>query len=54
MNMLFQSENLHARDNLEDLGVNERMILEWMLEKYGGEVWTGLFWLRLGTNGGIL
>jgi hypothetical protein len=29
----------------------------WMLEeiwKYGGKVWTGFIWLRIGSNGGLL
>jgi hypothetical protein len=26
----------------------------WILEKQGGKVWAGFFWLRIGTNGGFL
>jgi hypothetical protein len=29
-------ENPNRRDYLEDLGVNGSIILEWILEKYGG------------------
>jgi hypothetical protein len=42
------------RDHMEDLGVDERMILQCMLNKSFGKVWTGLIWLRLGTSGGLL
>jgi hypothetical protein len=37
----------------EDLGVDER-IPERLLGKYGGKVWTGCIWLRIGTSGGLL
>jgi hypothetical protein len=41
-------------DHMEDIGVDERIILQWMLERWGGEVWTGCIWLTVGTNGGLL
>jgi hypothetical protein len=31
--MKFQLENLKERDHLEDLGIDEKLILEWMLGK---------------------
>jgi hypothetical protein len=31
-----------------------RIILEWMLRKQGGKVWTGCIWLRTGTSEGLL
>jgi len=31
-----------------------KIILEWILGKQGGTVWTGCIWLRMGTCGGIL
>jgi hypothetical protein len=31
-------ENLKGRDYLEDIGVDVRIILEWILGKYGGEM----------------
>jgi len=34
-------ENLKGRDQSEDLGVDGKTILEWILEKYGGKGWTG-------------
>jgi hypothetical protein len=31
-----------------------RIILEWILVKFGRKVWTGCIWLRIGTSGGLL
>jgi hypothetical protein len=31
-----------------------RLVLDWILEKYGGNIWTGCIWLRIGTSGGLL
>jgi hypothetical protein len=36
-----------------DLEVNGR-IFEWILKKQDGVVWTGSFWLRIGTSGWFL
>jgi hypothetical protein len=30
----------------ENLGLDGRIISEWILEKQGGKFWTGLIWLR--------
>jgi hypothetical protein len=48
------SENLKRRDHLEDLGLDGRIILEWMIAKWFGKEWTGLSWLRLGITGQLL
>jgi hypothetical protein len=45
---------IKGRDFSEDLEVDERIILEWILGKQGGKVWTGFIWLRIGTSGGLL
>jgi hypothetical protein len=47
-------ENPKGRDHSEDLGVDGRIILEWILGKGGGKEWTGFMWLRIGTSIGIL
>jgi hypothetical protein len=46
--------DLMERDHLEELGVDGKVILEWMFKKWDGESWTGLLWLRIWTGGGHL
>jgi len=41
-------------DQLGDLGINMRIILEWILLKQGRKVWTGCLWLRLGSSARLL
>jgi hypothetical protein len=48
------SKNLKKRDHWEDLGVDGRITLRWILGKAGGKVWTGCIWLRIETSGGLL
>jgi hypothetical protein len=50
----FWWENLKGMDHLEYLGVDRRIILQWILEKSGGKVWTGLIWPRVETISGLL
>jgi hypothetical protein len=42
------------KNYLDDLGVDGRIIREWILGKSRGRVWTGFIWLRIGTSGGLL
>jgi len=44
----------NVRDHSEDRGIDGKIILEWILEKLGGKLWTGFNWLRLGTSRGPL
>jgi len=49
-----QSGNLKGIDLLEDLDVDGTILLEWILEKEGGRLWSGYIWLRIGTRDGFL
>jgi len=42
------------RTHLEDVGVDGGIILECVLLKWGGKVWSRLNWLRTETSGGLL
>jgi hypothetical protein len=46
--------NLLERDLRGDPGVDGRIILEWIFNKWDVVVRTGLGWLRIGTRGGRL
>jgi hypothetical protein len=39
---------------LEELGVDGRIILGWILEKWDAKVWIGFICLRVQTKGGAL
>jgi hypothetical protein len=36
------------------LSANESTAIKWIFEKYDEKGWTGLKWLRVGSNDGIL
>jgi hypothetical protein len=44
-------ENVKEKVQSEDLGIDERIILEWIM---GGKVWTGSIWLWVGSSGRLL
>jgi len=54
MHTKFRSENMKGKDHLEDIHIDRKRTLEWILEKYGGKVWTGLIGFRIETNGRLL
>jgi hypothetical protein len=39
------------KDHTEDLDINGKIILEWILWKYSGKMWIGCIWPRIGTSG---
>jgi hypothetical protein len=39
-----------GRDHSEDLCMDKRMILKWILGARSGRVWRGLIWLRIGAD----
>jgi hypothetical protein len=46
--------NLRERNQLEDPGVDGRIILRWNFRKWNVGARTGSIWLRIGTAGGNL
>jgi hypothetical protein len=51
---LFLLENLKGRDLTEDLAMNWKVILKWILDKHDRKMWTGFIWLKIETSGGLL
>jgi hypothetical protein len=45
--------NSEGMGNMEDTGVGEMMILNWILKKSVGRAFTGLIWLRRRTSGWV-
>ena len=45
--------HLRERGHFEYLGINARIILEWIVKLHGAAP-TGMIWLGIGINGGLL
>jgi hypothetical protein len=54
MNAILRLENLKGRDHSEDLVIGGEIILEWILGKLCGKVWTEFIWITIGTSDGLL
>jgi hypothetical protein len=46
--------SLKGGDHWEDLGVDGRITLRWILGKYGLGMWIGFIWLGIGTVGELM
>jgi hypothetical protein len=45
---------MKGRDHSEHLGIDWRIILNWIFGKQGLKVWTGATWLKTGTGDRLL
>jgi hypothetical protein len=50
----FLTKDLRGKDHSEDLGVDGKVILEWIIGKLSGMRWTACIYFRIRTSGGIL
>jgi hypothetical protein len=46
--------NLKGTDHSEELRVDGKITLEWILGKYGWKVWIEYIWFRIWTSDGLL
>ena len=46
--------DMREGDYLEDVRIDGRIILKWILKIYLAGVWSGLTWLRIWIGGGLL
>jgi hypothetical protein len=46
--------NLNEKDQIKYLSICERIILQWLLQKWNRRVWTVFIWPSAGTGGGLL
>ena len=44
----------YGNNHLQDLDIEWRKMLKWVLKKWGGEAWIGLIWPEMVTGGGHL
>jgi hypothetical protein len=50
----FWTEDPRERDHLKESGINRRLILKRIFEKWDREIWTELIWVRRATGGRVL
>jgi hypothetical protein len=48
------TRKIEGKRQPEDLDIDGKIILAWILGKYSGEVWSGCIWLRIRTSRGLL
>jgi hypothetical protein len=53
MNTKFLVVSLNGREHSKDLCVDGKIILKWILGKYGSRMWIGFMWVRM-TEGRLL
>jgi hypothetical protein len=54
INTIFWLENMKGRDHSEDLCVDGKITLKWILGKLCEKVWTGFIWHGIVTTDGLL
>jgi hypothetical protein len=54
MHTKFWLENLNRKGKMSDLDIDGRIILKWILEKYGLKMETEFKQIRTGSNGKFL
>jgi hypothetical protein len=47
-------QNFGQKTCREDMGIDGRIMLKWILGKYSEEMWTRHIWLSIGTSGRLL
>jgi hypothetical protein len=50
----FWWRNMKERGQLEDLGMEGRIIIKCLLGRWDEKAWTGFIWVRIETSGGLL
>jgi hypothetical protein len=50
----FWGENLQERDHLQDIGIESRILLKLILNKWNGRMWNKLMWLKMEICFGLL